>query len=126
MPDGHHSFIELRELWDQGKLTIEECLMQTLYTMVRYESQRNQMHLKIMSIRSAVWEPHTWQTYEELLAQTKADALVDAMQMEDKMSYEVMDFILERGVMLEMKMIQVERKMEEVMDLLDGPSLDLN
>ena len=126
MPDGNYSFGELRDVWNQGTLTLEECMTQTLYTMIRFEARKAQLDLKLLQFRMAEWDAQTWQTFEELREQVKSEALLEAMQHEKKNSYETMDFILDHGVMLEMKLIQAERRCEEMLRKLDETASDLN
>jgi hypothetical protein len=96
--------------------------------MIRFEARKVQLDLKTLQYRMKAWDTETWQTYEELREQVKTEALMEAMQHEKKNSHEAVDFILDYGVLLEMKLLQAERQWEEMLRALDETpgKLDLN
>ncbi len=126
MPDGHHSFVELRGLWKQGAFTLEECITQLLHAAVRFETRRQQLELKMLPYQSKLETIETWQNYEATKNQTENQDLIMALEQDRKKAYEAMDVLLDQYATLELKFIQAERECEDILRELDRGSSRLN
>jgi hypothetical protein len=126
MPDEHYSFMELRDLWQRGALTLEECLTHVLHGMIRFESKKAQLDFKLLPYKSSEEGRPLWQSYETLKAQAESGELLQAIEQDKKMVYQAMDFILEQFATLELKFIQMEREGEELIRRMDTSSSHLN
>lgn len=126
MPDQHYSFMELRDLWKRGGLTLEECLTQVLHGMMRLENKKAQLDLKLWSYQFTKGELQTWQAYEALKTEAESEDPFQATEQDKKRLHQAMDFILEQFATLELKFIQRERESEEMIRKLDTTSSHLN
>ena len=125
-PDQNYSFMELREIWKVGTLTLEECITQVLHILVRLEAKKTQLDFKLLPYKSTEEGLQMWQSYQALKTQSESGELLKALGKNPKKLYEAMDFILEQFAALELMFIQLEREVEEMISKLDSTSSHLN
>ncbi len=126
MADGNYNFLELRQLWKQGGFTLEECITQMLYAMVRFDKRRTQLDLQLMAYQPLEEEFEGLQSYEALQSHAESNELLKAMQKDKSAAYKAMDFALDHYATLELRFIQMERECEEMIRNLDTKSSHLN
>lgn len=125
-PDQNYSFMELREIWKAGTLTLEECMTQVLHILVRLEAKKTQLDFKLLPYKSTEEGLQVWQSYQALKTQAETGELLKVLGEGQNKLYEAMDFILDQFAALELMFIQLEREAEEMINKLDSTSSHLN
>jgi len=125
-PDKGHSFVELHQFWKQGVYTIEECITQILHTLIRFESRKNRLEMKLIQYRPTKEELAEFKTYESLKFEADSKQLLAAIQTDSSVTYQAMDFILENLTTLEISFLHHERQCETMFLLLDDKRSYLN